>query len=710
MEGKILGNRYELLEKIGGGGMAIVYKARCNLLNRFVAVKILRNEFNNDEEFVKRFRIEAQAAASLSHPNIVSVYDVGREGDLQYIVMELIDGITLKDYIDNERTINWREAINISIQICSAIEHAHKNQIVHRDIKPHNILLTKDGVAKVADFGIARAVTNTTITMVGSTIGSVHYFSPEQARGGYADEKSDLYSLGITLYEMTTGVLPFDGETPVAIALKHLQQVPKAPIEIDPNIPRGVNDIIMKAARKDQNTRYQNAHEMLDDLYKVLRQPEGGFVTGAPFNGNSTMQHQMNNSQQNTMFGNQNDFNTNNEKIGNYSMDEVSGSGFGNNYNSNSYPNSNQNYGNNMPYGNNASKTGGTKLKKSTMALIGISALILAIILGVWWALNMGGGEFEVGNYKGKDYQEVYNSLKEDGFNEDNIKKEEIGSDEDPGIIISHDPTEGSKIDKDKDEITFKVSKSESDGTIPDLKNMSETEARNALLELGYEKDNIEMDYEEYSDDDVDVGNVIRTDPEAGSEFDTEEKITIYMKENDDEEETEEPEETEEATEVTVPSVTDMTLDEASTKLSQSGLTYVTVPSNASGDAKVKSQNPLAGHSVEEGSSVTLTVEDETEEPTPEPTEETEIVESVNVNIRLNVEYEDGVAINVNYTITNRDTSEVVASNTLATNKDDYNAANMYTMTIQNLPEGVYTIEYNFDGQGGGQQTFTARK
>ncbi|MEN8904714.1 MAG: protein kinase, partial [Clostridiales bacterium] len=178
MEGKILGNRYELIEKIGGGGMAIVYKAKCTLLKRFVAVKILRNEFNNDEEFLKRFQIEAQAAASLSHPNIVSVYDVGREGEIQYIVMELIDGITLKDYIESENSLNWREAINISIQICSAIEHAHKNKIVHRDIKPHNILLTKDGVAKVADFGIARAVTNTTITMVGSTIGSVHYFSP----------------------------------------------------------------------------------------------------------------------------------------------------------------------------------------------------------------------------------------------------------------------------------------------------------------------------------------------------------------------------------------------------------------------------------------------------------------------------------------------------------------------------------------------------
>lgn len=273
MKGKILGNRYQLIDRIGGGGMAVVYKARCLLLNRYVAVKILRSEFTDDEEFAKRFRVEAQAAASLNHPNIVSIYDVGKQDDVQYIVMEYIDGITLKEYIGKKGVLSWREAAGIAIQICSAIEQAHKNHIVHRDIKPHNIMITKEGIAKVTDFGIARAVTSATITMVGSTIGSVHYFSPEQARGGFTDEKSDLYSLGITIYEMVTGRVPFDGESPVAVALKHIQEKAERPSDVNPSIPRGINDIIVKAMKKDQNLRYQGASEMLNDLEKVLYEP-----------------------------------------------------------------------------------------------------------------------------------------------------------------------------------------------------------------------------------------------------------------------------------------------------------------------------------------------------------------------------------------------------------------------------------------------------
>lgn len=278
MEGMILGNRYELIEKIGGGGMAIVYKAKCRLLNRFVAVKILRDEFTDDEEFVKRFRIEAQAAASLSHPNIVSIFDVGHENDIHYIVMEYIDGITLKEYITQKGILGWKEAVGIAVQICSAIEQAHKNHIVHRDIKPHNILLTKEGIAKVTDFGIARAVSSSTITMVGSTIGSVHYFSPEQARGGFTDEKSDLYSLGITIYEMITGKVPFDGESPVAVALKHIQNKAERPSDKNPAIPKHINDIVMKAIRKDQNQRYQSASDLLADLQKILRDPNSTFA------------------------------------------------------------------------------------------------------------------------------------------------------------------------------------------------------------------------------------------------------------------------------------------------------------------------------------------------------------------------------------------------------------------------------------------------
>ena len=278
LEGRLLGNRYEILEKVGSGGMATVYKAKCHVLNRYVAVKVLREEFTTDEEFVKRFNTEAQSAASLTHPNIVSVYDVGSEGDLHYIVMELIKGKTLKEIINEDGALSWKWSVNVAIQIASALETAHKNNIIHRDIKPHNIIITEDGIAKVTDFGIAKAVSNSTITAFGSTIGSVHYFSPEHARGGFTDAKSDLYSLGVVLYEMVTGKVPFNADTPVSVALKHMQERPKDPMELNPSVPKSVNDIIMKAMQKDINLRYQTATEMLKDLSRALKNPNGDFV------------------------------------------------------------------------------------------------------------------------------------------------------------------------------------------------------------------------------------------------------------------------------------------------------------------------------------------------------------------------------------------------------------------------------------------------
>lgn len=284
LEGRLLGNRYEIIEKVGNGGMAMVYKAKCHVLNRFVAVKILRDEFTTDQEFIKRFSIEAQAAASITHPNIVSIYDVGKEGNLYYIVMELIQGKTLKDIIIEEgNALPWKWSTNIAIQIASALETAHKNNIVHRDIKPHNIIITEEGTAKVTDFGIAKAVSNSTITAFGSTIGSVHYFSPEHARGGYTDRKSDLYSLGVVMYEMLTGKVPFDADTPVSVALKHMQEEPVPPIEINKQIPQAINGIILKAMRKDTGLRYQSATEMLRDLNLALKDPEGDFVDNNEF-------------------------------------------------------------------------------------------------------------------------------------------------------------------------------------------------------------------------------------------------------------------------------------------------------------------------------------------------------------------------------------------------------------------------------------------
>ena len=264
--GKMLDNRYEVLEKVGNGGMATVYRAKDHVLNRYAAIKVLKDEFTTDSEFIKKFNAEAQAAASLTHPNIVQIYDVCNEDNLYYIVMELIQGKTLKEIINDEGRLPWKWSVNIAIQIASALEIAHKNNIVHRDIKPHNIIITEEGTAKVTDFGIAKAVTNSTITAFGTTIGSVHYFSPEHARGGYTDAKSDIYSLGIVMYEMLTGRVPFDADTPVSVALKQVQEEPVDPITYNESIPISVNRIILKAMQKDPNQRYQNATDMITDL------------------------------------------------------------------------------------------------------------------------------------------------------------------------------------------------------------------------------------------------------------------------------------------------------------------------------------------------------------------------------------------------------------------------------------------------------------
>lgn len=282
LQGKILGNRYEILEKIGTGGMATVYRAKCHVLKREVAVKILRDEFTTDNEFIKRFNVEAQSAASLTHQNIVSVYDVGHEGNLYYIVMELIKGKTLKEIIVEDGALSWKWAVDLAVQIARGLEKAHRNNIVHRDIKPHNIIITEEGVAKVTDFGIAKAVSNSTITAFGSTTGSVHYFSPEQAKGGHTDAKSDIYSLGVVMYEMVTGRVPFDADTPVSVALKHMQEEPVEPIVFNKDIPVSLNKIILKAMQKEPSMRYQNATEMITDLEMCLKDETGSFVRPIP--------------------------------------------------------------------------------------------------------------------------------------------------------------------------------------------------------------------------------------------------------------------------------------------------------------------------------------------------------------------------------------------------------------------------------------------
>lgn len=274
--GMMIGDRYEILEKIGTGGMSDVYKAKDHKLNRFVAVKVLKQEFGENANFVSKFRIEAQAAAGLMHPNIVNVYDVGEEGGIHYIVMELVEGITLKKYIEKKARLSVKEAVSIAIQVSMGIEAAHNNHIIHRDIKPQNIIISKEGKVKVTDFGIAKAATSNTITS--NVMGSVHYTSPEQARGGYSDEKSDIYSLGITMFEMLTGRVPFNGETTVAIAIKHIQEELPSPREYVSEIPLSVEQIVCKCCQKSPDRRYQSMAELVTDLKQSLINPDEDFV------------------------------------------------------------------------------------------------------------------------------------------------------------------------------------------------------------------------------------------------------------------------------------------------------------------------------------------------------------------------------------------------------------------------------------------------
>ena len=286
--GRFLDNRYEILELIGTGGMAVVYKARCHRLNRLVAIKILKDDFSREEEFRRRFHAEGEAVASLSHPNIVQVYDVSSSDNANFIVMELIDGITLKQYMAKKGTLNWKETLHFAIQIAKALEHAHGRSIVHRDIKPHNVMVLKNGSVKVTDFGIARVMSKSN-TLTKEALGSVHYISPEQAKGGWVDNRSDLYSLSVVMYEMMTGRPPYDGESPVAVAIKHINGGAPAPSSLNPNIPAGLEQIIMKGMALDVKDRYSSATEMLQDMDQFRMNPAIRFAVPQTVSADATI-------------------------------------------------------------------------------------------------------------------------------------------------------------------------------------------------------------------------------------------------------------------------------------------------------------------------------------------------------------------------------------------------------------------------------------
>ena len=280
-KGMFLADRYEIIEQIGTGGMSDVYKAKCHKLNRYVAIKVMKSEFSEDKTFVSKFRAEAQSVAGFTHPNVVNVYDVGDENGVYYIVMELVEGITLKKYIEKRGKIPFKEAVSIAIQVANGLDAAHKHNIVHRDIKPQNIIISKEGKVKVTDFGIAKVASSSTINS-SSTMGSVHYISPEQARGGYSDARSDIYSLGITIFEMLTGTVPFDGDSTVAVAVQHIQDEIPAPSTVVADIPLSIDRIVIKCTQKKPDRRYQTAAELITDLKKALVMPDEDFVKMAP--------------------------------------------------------------------------------------------------------------------------------------------------------------------------------------------------------------------------------------------------------------------------------------------------------------------------------------------------------------------------------------------------------------------------------------------
>ena len=433
--GKILAGRYEIIEKIGEGGMAYVYKARDNFLNRYVAIKVLKDEFSKDEVFVKRFRTEAQSAASLIHPNIVSVFDVGEDKGISYIVMELLESKTLKDYIQVKGPLSSELTLKIAAQIASALEAAHKAHIVHRDIKPQNIMLNQNLVAKVTDFGIAK-VANTstaTITSFGKTMGSVHYFSPEHAKGGYTDAKSDLYSLGVVMYEMATGKLPFDADSPVSVALKHIQEIPIEPKKINPNVSQALNQIIMKAMEKSTVNRYQTATEMLTDISIALAKPTSSLVARPQSSieaGDTQVIPTLNDADEENLVPNVRTRQSSNRTAYTPIKDEKKS--------------------NIDESKNTQSAEDLKKAKKKKMTIIAIS-LVLIIIAGGFLGFfinrivnNDEDDEIEIPNLVGKDFEEAQKECQEKGL-ELRQRSSDYNTDYEEGQIITQDPQAGTK-------------------------------------------------------------------------------------------------------------------------------------------------------------------------------------------------------------------------------------------------------------------------
>lgn len=589
-EGVYLAERYEVLERIGAGGMADVYKGRDHKLNRLVAIKVLKREYREDESFIARFRTEAQAAAGLMHPNIVNVYDVGEDRGLYFMVMELVEGITLKEYIEKKGRLSFKEAISISIQMCTGIEVAHRNHIIHRDIKPQNIIISKEGKVKVTDFGIARVVSSNTISS--NAMGSVHYTSPEQARGGFSDEKSDIYSVGISIYEMATGRVPFDGENTVAIAVKHLQESVVPPSAYVQDIPHSLEQIILKCMQKSPEQRYPEISLLIMDLKRALIDPEGNFVGGLLMGGSS--ETVMITPEEMAQIKN--------------GAEELDEEAYEEEYDEDEYDEDDDDFEDDDDYKKGKNKKN-SDVNPSTAKVMKILTIVIAVIIVFVVVIMVGkaAGVFKFGpstttqttadikvpSVVGMKQVEAETIIKKKGLKFKVVEEKE--SDKYEAGFVSEQKTAAGKLVKKNTEIKVVVSSGlvSSDIEVPDVKGKSESEAQSTLKNAGF-KVKTEFAY----DNEVTNGSVIKTTPEAGTKAAKDSTVAIIVSKG------------KEIVESKVPSLIGSTLESATSQLEGAGLKLGTVTKEYSkNDANLVISQGIAENSkVAAGTSVDLVV------------------------------------------------------------------------------------------------------
>ena len=588
-DGIVLGKRYEVLSKIGAGGMADVYKGRDQMLNRYVAIKVLKKEFREDEDFVRKFRSEAQAAAGLLHPNVVNVYDVGEDRGLYYMVMELVEGITLKEYIEKKGRLSHKEVISIAIQMCAGIGAAHAAGIIHRDIKPQNIIISKEGKVKVTDFGIAKAVTSNTIST--NAMGSVHYTSPEQARGGFSDQKSDIYSIGITLYEMVTGQVPCDGDSTVSVAIKHLQDEITPPSDLVSDIPYSLEQIILKCTQKNAERRYPNTDELIQDLKRSLVDPDGDFVVIPPLGNADTViitDEELDEIQNSYEDDDEYDSDEYDEDDDEYDEDDE--------YDDDEYDDEKQ--------GKGADEVN-PRMKKITRILTIVVAVIIAFI--VIFAIGRAAGIFSVGPGKKPDTENTVTVPNVVGMTEDKAK-ETLNNKKLGFKVVSREESkkyEEGTVSEQKTEAGEKVKKNTtievvvSSGLVgdsikvPDVSGMTEDEAQSALEDAGFKNISSEFSYS----DSVPSGQVIGTTPEANAEATEDTEIVMQVSKG--------------AEKKTVPNVVGQADADAQNAIKNAGLTIGTVTydySDSVAQGIVISQSVEGGKKVSAGTTVDLVI------------------------------------------------------------------------------------------------------